>query len=395
MRFLFAATRLLEMTMRFKRTTMTFDQLLAELESATSVAAKTRIVREFARDQSSPIIEDSRATFFYLSEDAREVVLEGDWTHWQPTAPLAYLPDTPLWYRVERFPRAARVEYRIVVNGRRRLDPRNPRTAPSGFGPHSEIVMPDYRAPDELTAQRETRSKPGSVEEHWLQSRSMRDRRTFWVCLPPKFDPHNKYPVAYFNDGDGYLNFCELPSLASYLIDHRQVRPFIAVLAKPNDREKEYARNNHYVRYLVNELVPWVDQNFPTIPEASARAIVGASFGGLIAAHAARRRPNIFGLVGGQSGFYSYQNDALIRDYAVAQKLNIRFHLVVGEFETDLHGDGRAETNLVAAQRRFVELLQRKGYDVSAAEYPEGHQWGFWRAHIGDALKYFWGNYFK
>jgi enterochelin esterase family protein len=250
--------------------------------------------------------------------------------------------------------------------------------------------MPDYHAPSELTD--EARIELGSVEEHWMQSHSMHDRRTFWVCLPPNFNPRLTYRVAYFNDGDGYLNYCDLPYIASYLIHHGSVKPFIAVLIKPNDREKEYARNNHYVRYLVNELVPWMDQNYPTVPEASARAIVGASFGGLIAAHAARRRPNVFGLVGGQSGFYSYQNDALLRDYAAAQHLGIRFHLVVGEFETDLHGDGHAETDFVAAQRRFVELLQNKGYDVSCAEYPEGHQWGFWRAHIGDALNFFWGN---
>ena len=369
---------------------MTFDQLLAELESATSVAAKTRLVRDFARTEASPLIEDSRVTFFYVSEDAREVVLEGDWTHWQPTAPLAYLPDTPLWYRVERFPRAARLEYRIVVNGHRRLDPRNPRTAPGGFGPHSEVVMPDYRAPRELTD--EARIELGSVEEHWLMSRSMRDRRTFWVCLPPNFNPHRRYPVAYFNDGDGYLNYCDLPYIASYLIYHGQVNPFIAVLIKPNDREKEYARNNHYVRFLVNELVPWVDLNYPTVPEAYSRAIIGASYGGLIAAHTARRRPNIFGLVGSQSGFYSFQDDALLRDYAATQNLGIHFHLIVGEFETDLHGEGKPGDDFVGAQHRFADLLRDKGYVVSSAEYPEGHQWGFWRAHIGEMLRFFWGD---
>ncbi|MDE3090468.1 MAG: hypothetical protein KGJ80_13890, partial [Chloroflexota bacterium] len=249
---------------------MTFDQLLAELESATSVAAKGRLVRKFARDQSSPIIEDSRVTFFYVSEDAREVVLEGDWTNWQPTAPLVYLPDTPLWYRTERFPRAARLEYRIVVNGRRRLDPRNAHVAPSGFGPHSEVVMPDYHAPPELTD--EARIEMGSVEEHWMMSRSMKDRRTFWVCLPPNFNPREKYPVAYFNDGDGYLHYCDLPYITSYLIYHKQAKPFLAVLVKPNDREKEYARYNPYVRFLANELVPWIDQNYPTVQAPAARA---------------------------------------------------------------------------------------------------------------------------
>lgn len=368
---------------------MSFDELLFQLENAKSIAAKTRLVREFANANTSPLIEDTRAIFFYISEGAQSVALTGDWTNWQPTAPMEYLPDTPLWYRVERFPRAARIEYRIVVNGRPRLDPRNPRTAPLGFGPNSEIVMPDYRAPRELTdAPPPTR---GAIEQHWMISQAMKDRRTFWVCLPPRYTPRQTYPVAYFNDGDGYLHFAELPRVMDYLIECGEVKPFIAVLIKPNDREKEYARNNQYVRFLVNELVPWMDDNYSTRTEPSARAIIGASFGGLIAAHAARRRPNVFGLVGAQSGFYSFHNDALLRDYAAAQNLGLRFHLIVGIFETDLRGNGKPEYDIVAAQRRFVELLRTKGYTIESAEYPEGHQWGFWRAHLGEMLKFFWG----
>lgn len=367
---------------------MTFDELLFQLDHTTSIAAKTRLVREFAQANPSPLIEDTRATFFYLSEDAQSVALEGDWTNWQPTAPLEYLPDTPLWYRVERFPRAARLEYRIVVNGRARLDPHNPRVAPPGFGPHSEVVMPDYRAPRELTEPPpKTR---GRVEQHWLVSRVLNERRTFWVCLPPRYSPQTQYPVVYVNDGDGYLHFAELPRVMDYLIERGEVKPFIAVLIKPNDREKEYARNNAYVRFLTNELVPWIDNHLATRAEASARAIIGASLGGLMAAHAARRRPNVFGVVGVQSGYLGYQDDVLMRDYAAASQLGIRFHLIVGEFETDVRGDSHPEGDLVAAQRRFVELLQSKGYLVQSAEYPEGHQWGFWRAHLGEMFKFFW-----
>lgn len=368
---------------------MTFDELLFQLDRTTSIAAKTRLVREFAREHSSPLIEDTRATFFYLSEGAHSVALEGDWTNWQPTAPLEYLPDTPLWYRVERFPRAARLEYRLVVNGHARLDPHNPRVAPPGFGPHSEVVMPDYRAPRELTEP--PPAIRGVVEQHWLPSRVLNERRTFWVCLPPRYSPQHNYPVVYANDGDGYLHFAELPRVMDYLIEHGQVKPFIAVLIKPTDRETEYTRHKAYVRFLTNELVPWVDNYLATRAEASARVIIGAGLGGWIAAHVAWRRPNVFGAVGVQSGYLSYQNDALMRGYAAAPHLGTRFYLTVGEFETDMRGDGHPEGDLVAAQRRFVELLQRQGYQVQSAEYPEGHQWGFWRAHLGEMFKFFWG----
>ncbi len=249
--------------------------------------------------------------------------------------------------------------------------------------------MPDYHPPRELTD--ETRIEVGTVEPHWMMSQSLHDRRTFWVCLPPHFNPRTQYPVAYFNDGEGYLHFCDLPYIASYLIDAGLVKPFIAVLIKPNDREKEYALNNHYVRFLANELVPWIDDNYPTLALASSRAIIGASAGALSAAHAARRRPNVFGLVAGQSGNYTFQNDALLHDYQAAQNLGIKFHLIVGEYETDLQEEEQPRLDLVAGQRRFVDVLRLKGYAVSASEYPEGHQWKFWQAHIGDAQRFFWG----
>ena len=369
---------------------MTFDQVLAQLGKTSNVAAKNRLVREFAKANASPIIENSRATFFYLSDNADTVALAGDWTSWKPSASMICLPDTPLWYRIERFPRAARLEYRIVVNDTRRLlDPHNAETSQGGFGFNSVLTMPDYAAPAELAES--YRGARGRLESHWLNSREMQARFTFYVYMPPRFDSNQKYPTTYWNDGTDYLRFGNLARILDYLIGNRRVPPCIAVFVKPNDRRIEYTLNNQYVRFLANELVPRVDEMFPTLNVPNARAIIGASLGGLAAAFIARRRSNLFGLVGAQSGAFGFQNDAIIRDYAECENLGTRLHLIVGDFETDLHGSGKLDSNLVAAQQRFVQLLQEKNYAVSAAAFPEGHQWGFWRAHVGDLLKFFWG----
>ena len=61
--------------------------------------------------------------------------------------------------------------------------------------------------------------------------------------------------VAYFNDGDGYLNYADLPRVMDYLIETRQVKPFLGVLLKPNDREKEYVFSSAYEQFVVKELV--------------------------------------------------------------------------------------------------------------------------------------------
>ena len=52
---------------------MTFDQVLAQVGKPSNVAAKNRLVHAFAKANASPIIENSRATFFYLSENAETV----------------------------------------------------------------------------------------------------------------------------------------------------------------------------------------------------------------------------------------------------------------------------------------------------------------------------------
>jgi enterochelin esterase-like enzyme len=367
---------------------MSLDDLRVQLESASSNSAKERLVQEFVRTEPSPIIKDDQATFFYAGK-ARQAALEGDWTNWQPTAQMTRLLNTSLWFREEHFPRAARLEYRLVLNeNSRKIDPYNSHATVTEFGNHSVVIMPDYRAPREISD--EGRIVPGIVKQHWLTTEEFKERRLLWVCLPPRFDPQKKYPVAYFNNGYGYLHHAALPRIMDYLIFFEIIQPFIAVLIKPGDGDKEYALNEQYVHFLTNRLVPWVDERYPTRPEPRARAIVGAGFGGLMAAHAALCHPEVFGLVGGQSGPYGYQQDALLREYADADKKDVRFHLVVGEFEKDLTGSGKPAEDYVAAQRRFVELLQSKGYAVESGEYPEGHQWGFWRAHLGDMLKSFW-----
>jgi enterochelin esterase family protein len=249
--------------------------------------------------------------------------------------------------------------------------------------------MSKHQSPQELTD-----TSPfarGTVEQHWMKSQVVGDRRMFWVSFPPGYDVKKQYPVAYFTDGDDYLNYGDLPRIMDYLIAHRQVKPFIAVLVRPNNRAKEYGLNDQYVQHVAEELVPWIDSCYPTIDKRSARAVFGVGLGALCAAYIARRCPQMFGLVAGQSGNFGFHNDALLQDYATLKNFSIRFHFTVGEFEGN--GDDHGQTNKahLLVHQRFVDLLRQIGCTVSYSEYPEGHQWGFWRAHIGDALRYFWG----
>ena len=53
-----------------------------------------------------------------------------------------------------------------------------------------------------------------------------------------------------------------------------------------------------YRRFVVEELVPWVDERYRTIPSAQSRAILGGSRGALAALDLAWFGPDVFGACG-------------------------------------------------------------------------------------------------
>lgn len=90
-----------------------------------------------ARDDGSPVIDGATATFVW--EGDRPAQLIGDLTRWSPVeAPstgLQFQPAGPrLWTLTVAPELDAYLEYALIADGRRVLDPLNPRRAPNGFG---------------------------------------------------------------------------------------------------------------------------------------------------------------------------------------------------------------------------------------------------------------------
>ena len=72
------------------------------------------------------------------------------------------------------------------------------------------------------------------------------------------------------------------------------------------------------------------------------------------------------------------QAGTLIRQFDAAARLPLRFYLEVGTWE----GDVMLEPN-----RRFREVLVRKGYDVQYEERVGGHDYVRWRDSLSEGLR--------
>jgi len=198
------------------------------------------------------------------------------------------------------------------------------------------------------------------------------------VYLPAGYDEsgNRRYPTAYFGDGSEYVSNVPVPRILDYTIARGSVRPLIAVFIEPIPRNEEYRMNDEYRRFLVEELVPSIDNRYRTIASAEARAVLGGSRGGLAAADVAYFHADTFGACGAIAPAASPMN--LVDVVAQGEVKPVRFFVLVGLYDLDWRPDGIA----------LYDALRSNGYDVEFLEIPEGHSWNAWKSHIDDVLTF-------
>lgn len=157
------------------------------------------------------------------------------------------------------------------------------------------------------------------LDSQLLQNNPLGDpaTRQVPVYLPPGYeDTDRRYPVVYLlagfaGRGSFMLNdsaFDEtIAERLDRLITNQQIQPLIVVLPDCFTRYggSQYLNSSatgRYEDYLVEEVVPFIDQRFRTRAEAGYRAIAGKSSGGYGALVQAMRHPDLFGAVACHSG---------------------------------------------------------------------------------------------
>ena len=144
--------------------------------------------------------------------------------------------------------------------------------------------------------------------------------RPGYLYLPPGYSARARYPVVYLlhgmpGDPAEYVSPLDLAGVADRLIVAGKVKPFIAVMpaAGPTVHYNgEWA--GPWERYLVDDVVPWVDAHLATIPSASGRVIAGLSAGGFGAADIGLRAPLVFRTVESWSGYFHALHDGPFKD---------------------------------------------------------------------------------
>jgi enterochelin esterase-like enzyme len=330
--------------------------------------------------QTSPLIDAEGVTFIYRG-NAKRVEVVGDFTGWAPAGlVLRDIPNTNnLKFIRLKFPAAARLEYKLVADGEWLLDPLNPNKNDNGIGGlNSNFNGPAYRPTAFAAGGKELR---GRLEQLEL---SGGDKHKVQVYLPPGY-ARVRYPVLYMQDGTQSVELARAAETADRMITEGKVEPFIIVFIDPLDRMKEYWANDTFADWMARTLVPLVDTRYRTRATRDARALSGASLGGVISVWTALRHPETFARVAGLST--SFQIDegrvlsALARlDDETRRRQPLRFYLDAGHYEQIILDTGR-RANLT---------LRARGYPVTYREAPVGHNHTAWRDRLPDAYVALW-----
>jgi predicted alpha/beta superfamily hydrolase len=97
-----------------------------------------------------------------------------------------------------------------------------------------------------------------------------------------------------------------------------------------------------YIKMLVTELKPKIDQMLRTRTDVASTALVGSSLGGLISAYAGYTRPDVYGLIGAISPSTWWSNDVIVADVKLTGPKPMRpltVYVDSGQGDTDDESD--------------------------------------------------------
>ena len=270
---------------------------------------------------------------------------------------------------------------------------------------------------------------PGRVEHLADFASKFVQPRTVEVWLPPGYPrPGVRYAVVYMHDGQNLFQPATAYGGVAWEVDSTlaalgaSVRPCLVVgIWNTNRRFPEYtpakpyaampmaarARieqerpgaplSDAYLKFIVKELKPFIDQHFQTAPHRADTFVAGSSMGGLISLYAALEYPQIFGGAACFSTHWPLSLKENSSDFTTAMLGYLR-HRRPRHARPRLYfdyGSATLDARYQPHQLRVDSLLRAQHYDTTAwitRRFPgAAHNEAAWKKRVGPALQFLLG----
>ena len=204
--------------------------------------------------------------------------------------------------------------------------------------------------------------------------------RNFWLYVPAQYDGQTPACVMVVQDGLQLARRWKLIEAWDRLIANGEIPVQIGIMIEPGvvpapheDAQPRFNRSfeydglgDQYARFLVEEILPAVGQDYSLSKRPSDRAIAGSSSGGICAFTTAWERPDQFGRVLSTIGTYvglrgGNEYPILVRK---TEPKPLRIFLQDGNQDQNIYGG-----NWWISNQQMLSALEFSGYEVK-------HVWG-------------------
>ena len=257
-------------------------------------------------------------------------------------------------------------------------------------------------------------------QSHFVENRTIR------IWTPDDYDSNLKYDVIYMHDGqnlfDASLTWNNqewgVDEVFSDLMNKGEIRPCIVVgIDNSQFRYEEYYPSaicadvpegvlpenfkplgDEYLRFVVEEVKPWVDANYSTWDGPAHTFVMGSSCGGLISSYAFCKYPEIFGGAACLSTHSSLMNPhAMNISQKPASEVYVEYlkKNLPADAEHYLYmdcGDCRIDSAYAESQAAINEMIARLDWNKNNYQYRffpgQSHSESDWRSRLDVPVKF-------
>lgn len=274
----------------------------------------------------------------------------------------------------------------VVVDGNEVLSP----YLPIGFGGNRPVNYIDIPVKDFIITENDIPN--GTVAVNYMNSSVTGRLERVAVYLPPDYFKNNEkhYPVLYLQHGHGenelvWLHQGKVNFIFDKLIAEKKAVEAIIVMCNGMYFEEKtdgvHLRVQRLEDMIVNEVIPFIDKKYRTIPQGKYRAIAGLSMGSMQTSIIGFKHSELFSYIGIFSGFIenflTHENSHMEPEYFTEFKKNNRLCFrAIGDkdifMEYFLLDDKLLEQNQISCVRNIYDGM---------------HEWKVWRKCFMDFVQ--------
>lgn len=238
-----------------------------------------------------------------------------------------------------------------------------------------------------------------------FQSKLVNATLPYNVILPPDYDAAKtaRYPVLYLLHGltGHYTDWVGRTNIADYAAQYR------IIVVTPEGNDSWYIEN--YETYILQELIPDVQQRYRTIEARDGRAIAGLSMGGYGAIKFGLKSPQTFAFAASMSGAFgmtrftdeqvpaSWRESLKLFGPAGSQtrKANDLFQLIgnvpasqITSLPYFYFDCGTEDSPLIFPyNRQLADMMVDRKIPHEYRELPGDHSWAYWDRQVQEILR--------